>query len=50
MFEPTRLAAEHLTDAYQQLVPLRRRSLQAPPAATQESTDAKRSIPTRRQR
>lgn len=30
MFEPNRLAAEHLADAYAQLVPLRRRKV-APP-------------------
>jgi hypothetical protein len=30
MFEPNRLAAEHLADAYAQLVPLRRRKVASP--------------------
>lgn len=40
MFEPTRLAATHLADAYAQIVPLRLRAVHgpavAPPAATVE--------------
>ena len=36
MFEPTRLAAMHIADAYAQVVPLRSRSLRPPPEITVE--------------
>ena len=42
MFEPTRLAAEHLADAYAQVVPLRhgaRKPLESSPEAVSESWD-----------
>jgi hypothetical protein len=50
MFEPNRLAAEHLADAYTQLVPLRRRSTRAISETTEKNTDAERSIRTGRRR
>lgn len=50
MFEPTRLAAEHLADAYLHLVPLQRHRAQAlaKPTTTNRTTD--RSTQTRRRR
>ena len=39
MFEPTRLAATHVADAYAQVVPLRSRSPRQPPEIMVE-TDA----------
>ena len=48
MFEPTRIAAEHLADAYLQLVPLRRRSPQATPGLLEKIADEK--CPTARRR
>lgn len=36
MFEPTRLAATHVADAYAQVVPLRSRSPRQPPDVTVE--------------
>lgn len=44
MFEPTRLAATHLADAYAQIVPLRLRAVHGlaamPPAAVEEDAVA----------
>jgi hypothetical protein len=37
MFEPTRLAATHLADAYAQVVPLRSRSPRQPSEVTVET-------------
>ena len=50
MFEPTRLAAEHLADAYLHLVPLRRHHTRAPTKTTTTNRHTDRSAQTRRQR
>jgi len=47
MFEPSRLATEHLADAYAQLVPLRRRKTARP--ALQAGTDPNEAVPMKRQ-
>ena len=47
MFEPSRLATEHLADADAQLVPLRRRKTTRP--ALQVGTDPNEAAPLRRQ-
>jgi hypothetical protein len=47
MFEPSRLATEHLADAYAQLVPLRRRKTAR--AAPQTGADPNEAAPMRRQ-
>jgi hypothetical protein len=44
LFEPTRLAATHLADAYAQVAPLRSRSPRQPPEVTVE-TDAPAAQP-----
>ena len=49
MFEPNRLAADHLADAYLQVLPLRRRAGQVRPERSEKNTDDKRSTQTRRQ-
>ena len=48
MFEPSRLAGEHLADAYAQLVPLRVR--QTAHVVPEAATDTKGAAPMARQR
>lgn len=47
MFEPSRLATEHLADAYARLVPLRRRKTARP--APRTGMDPNEAAPLRRQ-
>ena len=46
MFEPSRLATEHLIDAYRQLVPLRQRKSLPPPSSAPDAP----TIPAKRTR
>jgi hypothetical protein len=44
MYEPTRLAAEHLADAYSQIVPLRLRSAKSPQTTSEGSVEVSMPI------